>query len=358
MAATPYPNRLWIATAKAAAIAAVGGFAAWTVGLPLAWMIGAMLATCAASVAGMDLAVPKPLRAAMVVVLGLMLGSRFTPEVLVYLDRWAISLAALVPHIIVSTAVGIWLLRRWGHLDRPTAYFTATPGGLSEMILVGTAMGGDGRVIALSHATRVLLVVSFLPVAFTALATGTGDRAAPVAVADILLRDWAWFAACVIGWPIAARLKVPAAQLVGPMVLSAVVHLLAFSAAAPPDLLVAVAQVVVGASIGVRFAGTEPRDMARTAAQAGVLTVVLVAVTLTTALILAATTGLDTRTLVLAFAPGGLAEMSLVALSLDLDAAFVAIHHIVRIFLIVVLAPLAFRVLLRPDPTAPPNGPG
>src|SRR3546814_8997553 len=47
----------------------------------------------------------------------------------------------------------------------------------------------------------------------------------------------------------------------------------------------------------------------------------------------------------LAFAPGGVAEMSLIALALSIDAALVATHHIVRIFLIVVLTPLLFRVL-------------
>jgi uncharacterized membrane protein AbrB (regulator of aidB expression) len=69
----------------------------------------------------------------------------------------------------------------------------------------------------------------------------------------------------------------------------------------------------------------------------------MVVVTLLLAGVLHAVTGLPTDALVLAYAPGGLAEMSLIALALSMDAAFVATHHIVRIFLIVVLAPLAFR---------------
>jgi len=52
---------------------------------------------------------------------------------------------------------------------------------------------------------------------------------------------------------------------------------------------------------------------------------------------------------VLAYAPGGLAEMSLIALALHADVAFVSSHHVVRILLIVTLAPLTFR-LLRPAP--------
>ncbi|HSK41850.1 MAG TPA: AbrB family transcriptional regulator, partial [Arenibaculum sp.] len=57
--------------------------------------------------------------------------------------------------------------------------------------------------------------------------------------------------------------------------------------------------------------------------------------------------GLGLSGLILAYAPGGLAEMSLIALSLDLDTAFVSTHHMVRIILIVVLAPAAFRLIHR-----------
>ena len=66
------------------------------------------------------------------------------------------------------------------------------------------------------------------------------------------------------------------------------------------------------------------------------------------ALLLHGATGLPIPTLVLAYAPGGLAEMSLIALALSLDAAFVATHHLVRVFLIVVLAPAFFRAGSRP----------
>ncbi|MCH8332384.1 AbrB family transcriptional regulator, partial [Candidatus Sumerlaeota bacterium] len=58
--------------------------------------------------------------------------------------------------------------RVWGY-DAVTAYFAAMPGGLTEMTLVGAEMGGDGRVISLTHATRVLLVVLALPFAFQLL---------------------------------------------------------------------------------------------------------------------------------------------------------------------------------------------
>ncbi|MBM3558563.1 MAG: AbrB family transcriptional regulator [Alphaproteobacteria bacterium] len=41
---------------------------------------------------------------------------------------------------------------------------------------------------------------------------------------------------------------------------------------------------------------------------------------------------------------GGVTEMSLVALALSLDVAFVATHHLARILMIVTGAPIAFRL--------------
>src|SRR3546814_9376692 len=74
-------------------------------------------------------------------------------------------------------------------------------------------------------------------------------------------------------------------------------------------------------------------------------TIILVASGLLFAVLLHPLTGLPTIGIFLAFAPGGVAEMSLIALALSLDAALVATHHIVRILLIVVITPLLFRLL-------------
>ncbi|HVG81048.1 MAG TPA: AbrB family transcriptional regulator, partial [Methylomirabilota bacterium] len=48
---------------------------------------------------------------------------------------------------------------------------------------------------------------------------------------------------------------------------------------------------------------------------------------------------------ILALAPGGLAEMSLVALALHADAAFVSTHHVARITMVVAAAPALHRLM-------------
>jgi uncharacterized membrane protein AbrB (regulator of aidB expression) len=59
------------------------------------------------------------------------------------------------------------------------------------------------------------------------------------------------------------------------------------------------------------------------------------------------------QAVILAYAPGGLAEMSLVALALAIDSAFVATHHVLRIMMIVLVAPTVFRRAVRRAPEKP-----
>lgn len=343
----------------ALSLGAAGGALAFWAALPLAWMIGSMLAVTAAAVGGLPVALPLWMRNLFIVVLGVMLGSSFRPEIFDQLGEWTLSLVGLVVYSVVAASLGMVYLRRVSGYSGTTAYFSAMPGGLSEMILVGAAMGGDARVISLMHASRILLVVITLPFAFQLLLgydpanrPSVGAPLAAVAWLDLLI-----LALCGFGGMLAARLaRVPAAFLVGPMLFSAATHLAGWTAASPPAELVAAAQVVIGSAIGCRFAGTRIGFMLRVVASALGLTLLLLLLSLGFAYVMHAMTGLPTPYLILAYAPGGLAEMSLVALALSFDAAFVATHHIVRIFLVVILAPLAFRLgAARSTPAG--NGP-
>lgn len=339
--------------ALALLLGALGGWLADLAGLPLPWMIGSMLATTFAALAGLPITMRMGFRAAMVVVLGVMLGSSFRPELLDQIVQWSTSLAVLLAYITVAGAASLLYFRWAARYDATTAYFAAMPGGLSEMILIGGALGGDARIISLTHSARLLIVVLLLPFAFQLFAGYAPETRPPVGPSLFAVDplDLAFLAACgVVGYLAARALRIPAAAVTGPMLLSAAVHLGGVTEAAPPLELVAAAQVVVGSAIGTRFAGTELAFVRRAVIVALGSTLVLLVATLGFAWGLAVWTGLPLPGLVLAYAPGGLAEMSLIALALSLDAAFVATHHILRIFLIVVLAPLAFRLLRRTTP--------
>lgn len=338
--------RRWLPVLLALLTGGAGGALFAWFNLPLAWMIGAMVTTTAATMAGGTLTIPGPLRNSMAMVLGIMLGSAFSPALLGHLVTWSVSLSGLALYLILATLVGLLFLRRVAGYDPVTAYFTATPGGFNEMVLVGSALGGDGRTIALVHAMRIMLVVMTVPVWFRLLdgyAPGARGALGP-ALSDLSAVDGLLLALCALGAPLALRLRMPAAILLGPMLLSAAIHLAGFTTSTPPGALVAVAQVVLGAGIGCRFNGVALGTIVRTAGTALGVTVCLTGMTLAAAFSLHTATGIGLAALILAYAPGGLAEMSLVALALHVDTAFVATHHTLRIVLVILLAPALFRL--------------
>lgn len=341
------PQR-WLSILLALAIGGTGGWLAFSINLPLPWMIGSMVFTTVGAMMGAPIAMASGLRTAMITILGVMLGSGFTPEILSVIGAWSGSLALVSFYILLSTACGYLYFRRVCGYDSASAYFSATPGGLSEMVLLGGHYGGDARVISLVHATRILLIVIAIPFGFYWLSDlepgqtgGVGPGWNDIGVTAAIL-----LGLCAIAGFFGARaLKVPAAPVVGPMVLSSIVHLFGWTSAAPPMDLVAMAQVAIGTAIGARFYGTSVRMVLRTILHSAGATLLLIVITLGLAGFLVLLTPLGLSPLILAYAPGGLAEMSLIAIALGADAALVATHHIVRIALIVICAGPIYRLI-------------
>ncbi|UUX50548.1 AbrB family transcriptional regulator [Nisaea acidiphila] len=334
----------------AIAIGTAGGFLFAFLKLPLPWMMGAMVATTICSIAGLNIGLPQPVRMVMIAILGVMLGSAFKPELLDHLGKWAVSVTGLFFYGIVALVLVLLFLRKVAKYDPVTAYFSSSPGGLNEMVIVGKAMGGDDRIIALTHASRILIVVMIIPFLFRIFGgyEPQSGMLPPGNGFDIPAHEWALMAGCAIVGPLVARrLKLPAAPLLGAMVLSLVVHLTGWSKSAPPSMLIAAAQVVIGTGVGCRFAGTRVSEVLKIIQTSFGASLILLSTAVAAGFLLQDLVGLPWYVLVLAYAPGGLAEMSMVALGIGQDVAFVATHHLFRIAFIVVLAPLAFRLIRK-----------
>ena len=331
------------------AVGAAGGLLFYWLHLPLPWMLGAMVANTVAAMSGAPVALPMGFRALCIVVIGVMLGSSFTPGLASRVSEWLSSIAVLALYAPLATLVGYVYFRRIGRFGVADSFFASAPGGLNEMTLVGEAMGGDPRRIALVHATRILIVVFAVPFYFRYF-SGSYSEAARIA-ADHLplgLQDALILTATgLIGALLGHFVRVPVAQLLGPMVVSAAVHLAGVTSSRPPVELVAVAQVVMGSTIGCRFAGARLHEIRRVVVIAAGSAVLLLAGTAIFTVAFKGLVGVPAEALALALAPGGVTEMSLVALALAVDAAYVSCLHILRIGMVVSFAPLAFRLSLR-----------
>ena len=145
-------------------IGTVGGFVFNWLKMPLAWMLGACVFSTVAAFAGLRIGMRVQLRQGMIIILGVLLGSGFTPDLVQQLGQWAREPLRDVRHdhdrrdawaISGSAASPSW--------DKVTCYFAAMPGGLNDMTIMGGAMGGQERCIALAHALRILTVVLTIP---------------------------------------------------------------------------------------------------------------------------------------------------------------------------------------------------
>ena len=323
-----------------------GAIFAW-LRLPLPWMLGAMTANMAASLGGAKVDIPASWRWPMLGILGVLIGSSFTAEVAAGMLRWLGSIAILPVYIVVALLAGLLFLRRFVKLEPVTAFFSAAPGGLSEMVFMGEANGGDTRTISLIHATRIFCVVFTVPFVVR-LIEDVGVAAPRPSTALPTVWELLLLAGClVVGLWAGPRLRLPASFMLGPLLVSAIAHSTGLVHSAPPPILVVLAQLIIGTGLGCRFAGLQPWVVAQTMLLGGGVTAVLLVCTLAFAELIHLATGLPYIALVLALAPGGIAEMGLVALAMGSDPLFVATHHVVRLGVVVMVAPIVFRIWKR-----------
>lgn len=311
-----------------------GAVFAW-IGLPLPWMLGAMTAALIASLSAAPVAAPAAARRPMSAIIGVMLGSSFTPQLLATLPTWIIPILGLLLLISASGLLGTLYYKRLAGYDLKTAYFSAMPGGLAEMLLLGEHYGADTRRIALVHGSRIFLVVMTLPflvewISGESLAASATRPSTPLEITAAM-----WLAATAIGGVVLGRLfRLPAYFLLGPMLISMAIHALGLSDFQPPLLLVNAAQVVVGTTVGCQFIGVAPRAVAKVLA----LSVGYVGILLSLTLIAAGTVSILTSqsivALLLAYAAGGVAETGLIAMTLGIEVTMVTAHHVMRIVVI------------------------
>jgi membrane AbrB-like protein len=260
---------------------------------------------------------------------------------------WLPTLSALPIYVVLLGAVIFAYLRRFSTFDPTSAFFAATPGGLSEMIALSYQLGGDQRRVSLVHGARLLFIVFTIP--FLARTFGHAPPANAGSV-DLSIdpAGLALLAAlATAGYLLARRVRLPAATFVGPLLGSAAAHLAGWVEITPPYLVMALAQLVIGSSVGARFSGTPVALIGQTPLLGAGATVIMLLITLVFGEALHQLTGYSLALLLLAFIPGGFTEMSLIALAMGVDPAFVVTHHSLRVFLVVLIALPAYAWLKR-----------
>ncbi len=203
----------------------------------------------------------------------------------------------------------------------------------------------DERRVAVLHALRLAILMMMVPLMVSAGLGGVDPRPPAPSLSWHLLVTL--FAASGLGALAARHLAMPAPFLTGPLIVSGVLFGSGTLEGSLPGPLVAAAFVVMGASVGVRFAGIDRAYLASCVSASAGGVGIAIALTAAVAWPVAAWLGIPFIQMWLAIAPGGLDTMIALALALGVDPAFVAGHQFARLMSLFVIVPFLFRGAAR-----------
>ncbi|WP_108854058.1 AbrB family transcriptional regulator [Albidovulum aquaemixtae] len=316
-------------------------------GMPLPFLFGPMTACLLAALLGQRLMGFGQVSYGARSILGVAAGASVTPAVVGQIPDMVQTVALVPVYVALIGLIGVPFFRTFGY-DRVTAWYAAMPGGLQDMILFGQEAGADVRALSLIHATRVLMIVTLAPLILTqfygvSLSHPVGAPVAEIPVLELVLM----VAAALIGWKIGERIGLFGAAILGPLLLTTALTLAGLIHVRPPREAVLFAQFVIGTGIGIYYVGVTIRDLRRYVLS-GIAFVAILA-----ALAAAFTEAIHLMQLAepveafLSFAPGGQAEMIVLAIVAGADIGFVIVHHLTRIVLVILGAPVAARLFVR-----------
>ncbi len=334
-------------TALTFAIGIAGGLVFQALRVPLAWMLGPLVAVATAGLLGWRTRVPRPSRQYGQAIAGVAVGLYFTPALMTTLlpDLPAIVLVSVLS--ILFSAVVSWSIARATGIDGTTSFFASLPGGVAEMSVLAERYGGDTAIVALTQSLRIVIVVLTVPTLVVALGRpGNADwvSAGLATNLPILLGMLAAAAAIALALD---RWRVPNNWLLGGLAVGAATAYFRLPLSGVPTVVAELSQLLIGTALGARFTADTVHKLRRFIPASIASTVVILLFNAALSLVLTWFMADGIETLVLANAPGGVAETSLTAKALHLGVATVTAFHLVRILFIVLLSAPLYRLLRR-----------
>lgn len=333
----------WVNPALALCVCAGAGFVFSWLRLPLPWMIGPLAAMALCNLAGAELRAPRGGREIGQITIGTALGLYFTPAVVREVVSYGLLLFLAGAFAILLGALCGWLLARMARVDGTTAFFASVAGGAAEMTILGERFGARPDRVALAQSLRIVAVVLIVPVGLTYSGVHGTDLYQPAALAF----DPGWLVV-LLGIATMMALAVnatgmPNAFMFGPLAIvigltGSDVH---FSSL--PTGLSNCAQALLGCALGSRFERRSLKSAPRYVVAVLVSVAAAIAFAAGFAVLLARASGLPLATLVLATAPGGLAEMCITAKVLQLGVPLVTAAHVTRVVVLITTTGPTFR---------------
>ena len=327
-------------------LAIIGGFLAYKIGIPLPWMLGPLFFTgffCALKV---EIKIPKKPLPIVRALLGCVIGTNFTNEIFININQIGKSLFLLPIFVIMMILCTYFILKKIMNYDKKTSLIGSMPGGLNEMVLLVSEIGGNERIVTLLNTTRIIMVVTIVSILTHLFTEDLTNKTSEILYFSHLDELIFIFIISITGFFTGKILSLPGYSIIGPMLFSSFLHAFGFINVTPNILLIIFIQIYLGSNLGLYFKGINLQEFLGPI-KAGFLSTLISFVPLCLFLYFLNFFGFDLLSLILSYAPGGQAEMCILTLSIGGDIVFVSIHHVFRVFFVIILASLFKKYLLK-----------
>ena len=314
--------------------------------IPLAWFLGPMIATSLASLKGVKIKMPKLVLSVILIFLGLYIGNYIDKSLFSQMHQWAWTSLIMLFYIIVSVLVVSKYLQVFSKYDKKTSIFSAAPGALGPLMILAEDKKSDLSQVATSHLIRLIIIITVFPfVVNSYYDVGQAEIVKDIVQSQTLVDLFILVVLSIIMILVFEKLKVPAALLSGTLFASGFLQIMDVATFKLPSNIIDYCLLILGSSVGCRFADKSFSDIARNAIHSFVATFLLVLLGLLAAFAASFIIDKNFFTLILSYCPGGIYEVAVIAIFFNLDPEFVSFHHIIRLLMILFIVPLMLRII-------------
>lgn len=324
----------WRSRALGVLLAIAGGFAASALGVPLAWVLGPMVATALLSVMGMEVFAPIIGRRTGQIIIGATIGLHITVAVAAGIVPWLPLMFVVGALSVVVSAILAAILSWVARISSETAYFGMLPGGLAEMASIGADRGADGEIITLCQASRIALVVAITPPLIISLGIrgsvfdAASAHTIPYELVPVVLL------VALIGVGALRVIRFAAAWMVGALLAVGVASAWGLFDGGMPNVVFFLGQYFIGLNIGSRFKRETVLRLPSLAWKIVIFHCLFITALFALAFAVSLLFSIDLASAALALSPGGLAEMASTAQVLQLSTVLITGFHVVRAIIV------------------------
>ena len=315
--------------------------------IPLAWFLGPMLATSVASLFGLKIKMPKLVLSIILILLGLYIGNYIDKSLFSQIHQWAWTSLIMLIYIIISVLVVSKYLQVFSKYEKKTSIFSAAPGALGPlMILAEDEKKTDLSQVATSHLIRLIIIITVFPFIVDSFYSGEILEGSEKILEDQNIYHLVMLIiSSIILIIFFDKFKIPAALLSGTLLASGFLQIAEIATYKLPPNIIDYCLLILGASVGCRFANKTFGEIANNAWHSFIATFLLVILGLAAAFVASLVIDKNLFTLILSYCPGGIYEVAVIAIFFNLDPEFVSFHHIIRLLLILFIVPILLKIL-------------